>query len=291
MRFRAAGLTSLANTFAGNPSENGSYLGIPLLVILIAGATALRRRPVVKAAALTTLAAFVLSLGSRLVVGRHVWKAVPLPETVLDRIPVLDNTIAARYSLYVALGAALLFALVIEALWTRLGPRPLAGAACGALACLALIPLVPAWPYYARVTQVPRYFSGQVTAVPAGSVAVLYPFPAGSDEAGMLWQVAAGMRFKSPGGRFIVPAPGTAGTPPSDGLTLVGRTLVLLAGGHPPPPALRSALRAQLRSWHVRAVLIRPAPRAVPFFSWLLGRPPDAATGGIAAWYGPIAPG
>ena len=33
-------------------------------------------------AALTTAAAFVLSLGSRLTVGRWTWKAVPLPEAV-----------------------------------------------------------------------------------------------------------------------------------------------------------------------------------------------------------------
>jgi dolichyl-phosphate beta-glucosyltransferase len=296
MWFRTAALARLANTFAGNPSENGSYLGLPLLVILVAGTIALRRRPVMKVAALTTLAAFVLSLGSRLVVGRHAWRGVPLPEAALTRIPVLDNTIASRYALYVALGAAVMFALTLKALRTRLRARrpapAAAGAACAALAALALTPLVPAWPYTARVTQVPGYFSSG-PPLPGGSVALLYPFPADSDATAMLWQVAAGMRFKSPGGRFVVPAPGTAGTPPSSGLTLVGQTLVRLAAGQPPPltPTLRSALRAQLRSWDVHAVLARPSGTAVSFFEWLLGRPPDATSGGISAWYGRIGAG
>ena len=158
MHFRVTGWLRLANTFSGTTSENGLYIGLPLLVVLIAGAIALRHRPVMKVAALTTIAAFIVSLGSRLTVGRYVWTAVPLPEAALTHIPILDNTIAARYSLYVMLGAAVIFALTIEALRERLrrdgrldGAVGAAGAVCAALACLALLPLVPAWPYGARV--------------------------------------------------------------------------------------------------------------------------------------------
>ena len=255
-------------------------------------------------AALTTVAALVISLGSRLTAGRYVWTAVPLPEAVLTRIPVLDNTIAARYSLYVTLGAAVMLALTIEALRARIhedGRRPAggagrpagaAGAACAALACLALLPLVPAWPYWTRVAQVPRYFSSAlVTAIPEGSVAVPYPFPASGDTTPMLWQVAAGLRFKAPGGRFVLPAPGPAGPPAPGRPSLVGQSFGQLAAGRLPAltPGLRRALRAQLRSWDVRAVLVQPAGRrpalVVPFFEWLLGRPPDVRSGGISAWY------
>ena len=297
MHFRVAGWLRLANTFSGTTSENGLYIGLPLLVVLIAGAIALRHRPVMKVAALTTVAAFIVSLGSRLTVGRYVWRAVPLPEAALTHIPILDNTIAARYSLYVMLGAAVIFALTIEALRERLhrsGRRPAqaAGAVCAVLACLALLPLVPAWPYGARVTQVPRYFSSDLAAaVPQGSVTVLYPFPASGDAIPMLWQVAAGMRFRSPGGRFVIPAPGSVGTPASDRQTLVGQTFSQLADGQMPAltPVLRLALLAQLRSWDVRAVLVQPTGQrpalVMPFFEWLLGRPPDARSGGISAWY------
>jgi hypothetical protein len=99
MQFRATGWLPLANTFSGTTSENGLYIGLPLLVVLITGAIALWHRPVMRVAALTTIAAFVMSLGSRLTVGHWAWTAVPLPEAALTHVPVLDNTIAARYSL------------------------------------------------------------------------------------------------------------------------------------------------------------------------------------------------
>jgi len=306
MRFRVSGWLPLADTFSGSTSENGLYIGLPLLALLIADAIALRRRPVMKVTALTTAAAFLVSLGSRLTVGRWTWTTVPLPEAVLTHVPILDNTIAARYSLYVMLGVAMMFGLTIEALRERLrrdAPEPglAAGTACAALAGLALLPLVPSWPYWARVTQVPRYFSSSmVTAIPPGSVAVLYPFPAADDAVPMLWQVAAALRFKAPGGRFVIPAPGSAGTPASDRQTLTGQVLGRLAGGRPPAPtpALRRALRAQLRGWGVRAVLVQPTgarPALVmPFFTWLLGRPPDVGSApgtdqsrAASGWYGP----
>ena len=104
------------------------------------------------------------------------------------------------------LGAAVIFACTLEALREQLHQARAAVVACAALACLALLPLVPAWPYWTRIAQVPRYFSSSlVTSVPEGSVAVLYPFPSSGDAIPVLWQVAAGMRFKTPGGRFVVP--------------------------------------------------------------------------------------
>ena len=299
MYFRVDRFVPLADTFSGNTSENGLYLGIPLVLLLIAGAIILRRRPVMKIAVVVTAVAFVLALGSRLTVGRYVWKAVPLPGAVLARLPLLDNTIAARYALYVMLGAGLILALTLEALHDRMGggrggegsldgrrSAVAAGAACGVLAGLALVPLIPAWPYAARVTQVPRYFSARaVEAIPGGSVAVTYPFGTAADATPMLWQIAAGLRYKSPGGRFILPP--SAPTP-------VEQAFTRLAAGHRPAMTLasRCVLRAELRSWHVRAVLVQPGgahpTQVMPFFQWLLGRPPDARSGGISAWYGPV---
>jgi hypothetical protein len=279
MYFRTAGSARLADTFSGGTSENGLYLGLPLLVVLVVGAVVLWRRPAMKLAALVTAAAFVLSLGSRLTAGHYVVRAVPLPAAIFDHVPVLDNTIAARYSLYVMLGAAVMLSLILEALH---------GSAwrCGSLAVVALLPLLPSWPFWLHVTQPPPYFSSAVAQdrIPAGSVAVTYPYPSGTDAYPMVWQVAAGLRYKSPGGRFVA---GTSGGEP-----LLGQVLTELNQGIAPTrtPALRASLITQLRAWHVRTVLVqvtgaRPA-LVLPFFDWLIARPPDTITGGIAAWYG-----
>jgi hypothetical protein len=87
---------------------------------------------------------------------------------------------------------------------------------------------------------------------------------------------------------------GAQGTAPSEQLTLVGQVLAQLAEGQLPSltAARRSALRAQLRSWHVQAVLVQPTGKrpalVMPFFEWLLGGPPDVRSGGISAWYGQV---
>jgi hypothetical protein len=275
MFFHTTGSARLANTFSGGTSENGLYLGLPLLVVLVAGAVMLWRRPAMKIAVVVTAVAFVLSLGSRLVVGHHLISAVPLPAAIFDHIPVLDNTIAARYSLYVMLGAALILALILETVQER-------PALTGALAVVVLLPLLPAWPLWLHVTQPPPYFSSAVAqeSIPEGSVALTYPFPSNADAYPMVWQVAAGMRYRTPGGRFVIP--------PRQQPLLV-QVLTDLDNGHPPArtAALYADLTAQLRAWHVRTVLVQvTGPLVLPFFEWLLARPPDTSTGGISAWYG-----
>ncbi|MGH9067964.1 MAG: hypothetical protein ACRD0J_10815, partial [Acidimicrobiales bacterium] len=50
---------------------------------------------------------------------------------------------------------------------------------------------------------------------------------------------------------------------------------------------LRSTLRSELASWHVRSVVAQPVGHdPVGFLAWLIGRPPDAQTGGMVEWYG-----
>jgi len=313
MYLRTAASARLADTFSGG-SENGLYLGVPLLIILLAGAILLwRRRPVMRVVAVVTVVAFVLSLGSRLVVGHHVVKSVPLPEAVFNRIPLLESTIAARYSLYVMLGAAVMLAMIIEAVHERLHKRLSALVAAlvpAVLTVVVLVPLLPSWPYWLNVTQVPGYFtagsasgtasgtasgsaasgsasrsaaSGTVGRIPQASVALTFPFPLLRDAYPMLWQVAAGMRYKSPGGRFVAPLSLPVGQ------NVEGVFSYLSAGHHVGrSPALRSQLTGQMRAWHVRTVLVqaRGSEPVLSFFDWLLGRPPDQTVGGISAWYG-----
>jgi hypothetical protein len=237
MFFRTAWSTRLADTFSGGTSENGLYLGVPLLVLLIvAGVVLWRRLPVLRVAVVVSVAALVLSLGSRLTVGRTVVRSVPLPGAIFSRLPVLDNAIAARYSLYVMLGAAVILAVTLCELrgwardrsWAWFSGSVIGGALCVAVAVVALVPLLPSWPYWLHVTQVPAGVPAATAQVPAGSVAVTYPFPSAADAYPMLWQVAAGMRYKSPGGRFVAP---------SSASPVVTATFAALSAGHPPARA------------------------------------------------------
>jgi hypothetical protein len=295
--------TATTDTFAGALSENGSYLGIPLIVMLVAGTVFLWRRvPMVRVVSLVGLAVFVLSLGSRLVVWHHV-TPIPLPEALIDHLPLFDNAVATRYSLYVALSAAVVLAMVLDrihgyyltrdrgpqrAAWTRM-------AAWGVpilLSVAVAIPLIPAWPYTLTTAQVPAYFtSSAVNAVPTGSVAVLYPSPSAPGSTSELWQLASGLRFKTPAGHFVVPSPGHPAILPPFHSTLTTSALIDLESGTPlaETPATRAAILAQLASWKVRSVLVAATGAkpelVIPYFEWLLGRPPDSGHGGIHAWY------
>ena len=319
-RFAPLGLAKIGNRFAANPLENGSYLGIPLLVVLALATAMLRRVGVVAFSSVMAGVAYVLSLGSRLVVSSSPSAALAsgtlLPGAIFDHIPLLDNLGPARLSLFVALFASVVLAVGLDRLkcfaggdgriggqmaWSRNRPlhsrrRRLPHAAGAAAAVVvgfgALVPLVPSWPYPVNPVNTPPYFtSAMIDAVPAGSAALLYPYPApGIDDAlPMLWQASAGMRFKTPGGYFIVPQPVTGKTSEWRS-TFIGTTFDELYGGVtlPHSGSLRSQLWRQLDAWRIETLIAQPVgadpAEAINFLTWLVGRPP-VSSGGVEVWY------
>jgi len=305
-----SGLTRTSSVFASSPVENGSYLGITLVCAVVVSVVVLwRRSTVVRVAAIAGGAAWVLSLGGALVVrtapGASL-NGIPLPERIFTKLPLLSNTIPVRYSLYVSLFAGLILALALDRLHQRVahGARPTwlrtpAGSALvpGLLALACLVPLVPTIPLQGFGDPgVPAYFSSPaLQRIPPDSVALIYPYPSSPTPQGQLWQAQAELRFKMPGGYFLVPQPpgrsiAFSPTLGYDTNTLTARTLISLAAGIPPAetPALRSALRGQLRAWHVQNLLastsgvVGPA-QSIQFLTWLAGRPPTAE-GGLLVW-------
>ena len=57
-----------------------------------------------------------MSLGSYPAVGNHGYRNVTLPETVLAKLPLVKNVIPARFSLFVALFAAVVLAVALDRL-------------------------------------------------------------------------------------------------------------------------------------------------------------------------------
>ena len=290
---------------SGDVPENGSYLGVTLLAVLAVGTIVLWRRRIVRFAALMMVATFVLSLGSRLVISGTPdpdgISGLRIPEAILDRLPLVKNAQPSRFSLYVVLFAGLLLAVILDELWRALrrrawrppGSAPWwSGAACALVGVVALVPLVPAWPYASGDTAIPTYFTTDaVDAVPPGSTVLLYPYPGwGVDGSlAMVWQASAGIRFRSAGGYFLVPQAGTR-TVTYQRDTLTSEVLAnLYTQGVPElTTALRAGLRKELASWQVRTVLAVPAgvdpAGSITFFTWLIGRPPTVSHG-IDAWY------
>jgi hypothetical protein len=312
-------LASVADHFANSITENGSYLGVTLLIVLAVGTVAYWRQSVlVRVAAITGVVAFVISLGAGLVVkGNPPGSAsgFPLPERIFTKLPVLSNTIPVRYSVYTVLFAALLLAVILDRIHEsvarrRLHPhrdparaahdrRVLAVAAPLALAAVALFPLFPVAPQ-AGIAPVgtPAYFtSPDLTAIPEGSVALLYPFPSSITPNAQAWQAVAELRFAMPGGYFLVPSGPSRHIAFSPRLsytrsTLTARVLTGLESGRPPveTPALRTALRSQWRRWKVESLVAFPEGETDPaavlgFLTWVVGRPASRGAGGAYTWY------
>ena len=320
LRIAPSHLAQIADKFSNSPTENGSYLGITLLLVLAAGAVALwRRSVVVRVTAIVGTAAFVLSLGASLVVRANPPGSAtgfPLPEWILTKLPLLSNTIPVRYSLYVTLFAALLLALILDHAHAALaGRRPpahsnrrWAGPDRRVMATVVpllttvvvLVPLIPVAPFTAvGPVGTPAYFtSPALQQVPSGSVAVVYPYPTSKVPNAQAWQAAARMRFRMPGGYFLVPQGPNHNIAFSPTLaytrtTLTAQVLSQLVDGTPPPesPALRSRLLTEFHAWHVRTLIAFPTLAANPgqsvqFFTWLLGAPPKPQPGVASVWYG-----
>jgi hypothetical protein len=218
-RLGPPGWTALGSSFAGgNLTENGEYLGIPLVVALLAILVWQRRSRLVITLALLGAVAYVLTLGTSLSVDGHsTW--IRLPYDVLSHLPIFQDEIPIRYSLYLQLAAASLLAIGADRGLTRVllrcegGGRRL-GTTLLALACAAsVIPLWPALPYPSSKVNVPPVFTAHgLVGVPTGGAVLAYPYPVSPYDQAMLWQAVAGLNFRLFGGYIYTSTPAGTGT-------------------------------------------------------------------------------
>jgi hypothetical protein len=272
-----------------SPIENGSYLGVPLLLALVAGSILLRRRRLALFCTAMGAIALLMSMGSHLHVDGH-RTGIPLPFIVIEHLPLLNSSVAARWITYFWLFAALLLALILDAIHHavvadgRLG-RLGAAALTGLVAVVILVPLLPAWPYQSASAAVPSWFTGGARSLPAGSAALVYPLATPSDDSSMLWQAMANMQFRQPGGFAVIPGANGINTfngDPSPLATVLGQC----EGGAASVDFPAADVRTQLRRWQTETVAVVPtapgAACATKLFTRALG--PPQRQGGVLVW-------
>ena len=123
--------------FTGNTSEQGAYLGLPLLLILLMLLRERGKEPLVAALLFCFVGLCIATLGPFLqVAGRNTH--VPLPWWLSTRLPLLGAALPARIALYISLVAALAAACWAGAATTRRANvlRTLAILGC----CLLIVP-------------------------------------------------------------------------------------------------------------------------------------------------------
>ena len=262
--------------------DSEAYVGVPLLLLAAVTAVALRRRRAVVAAALLATVMAVLSMGPRLHVDGTA-TALRLPWRLIGGLPVLENILPIRLMAFTYLMLGLIVAVALgRVLAARAPALRLAGAAAVGL---ALLPLLPTLHFPSSPVTTPAYFtSSAVDRIPAGTTALVTPI---LDQDTMLWQAEADLRFRMPEGGVYTPGP-AYNTPPS---ALRDRLYAVGTGQAPAGPISgeeRAAYLGTLAGARVETVLVGPPGQAalVRFLTGLLGRPPDATTGGVALWLG-----
>ena len=272
------------------PIENGSYVGVPLLIALVVGAIALRRRRLALFSTAMAAIALVLSLGSHLHVDGH-RTGIPLPFIVIAHVPLLDSSVASRWITYFWLFAALLLALILEAVYNavaadRRADRNGATVLTTLLAVVVLLPLVPAWPYSAAASDVPAWFTSSARSLAGGSTALVYPIASSSNDQSMLWQAMANMAFKMPGGFAVIPGPKGANTFNGQSSPLGEALATCQAGGATFVAFPPAQTRDQLAQWQTHTVVVVPsapgAGCAEALFTQALG--PPHHEGGVLVW-------
>jgi hypothetical protein len=192
----------LSREFLGNVAENGAYLGLPLLAVLGWFAWQRRHRPAGRLLVVLLALGVVAQLGVALRVAGD--RVMPLPWALAEKLPALNNVLPVRFTMYVALGAA-----VATALWAA-SPRPSAWVrvALVAAAVVSLAPAVSRDLWHTTPTR-PAFFTDALyRACFRPHETVFIPDPADTDAT--LWQVESGFRFRL--------ANGSIGPEPPEGI-------------------------------------------------------------------------
>jgi hypothetical protein len=270
----------IGEKFNGQSEING-YVGIPLLLLAAFVVVRYRSDRLVRFVAALGVIVALLSMGPRPDVAGHSLP-IPLPWVIPQRLPLLENILPARLALVMFLLLGLLAAVFADR--SRL---PRLGVA--AIVAAAFVPLIPHLPYASTASASPPFFESGARAIPEGSVALVAPLAGVSvgTTRPMLWQVAAGLRFRMPEGYVIRPR-GTFDLP-SVYPGLFTRMAQLSRGETTPAltTAGRLAIRCALLGLRIRTVVVGPMAvgetETIALFRDVLGSEP-VRTGAVELW-------
>jgi hypothetical protein len=250
---------------AMNPTEENALLGWPLIVVAVGAVILMWRRVLVRALALTAVAAAVLSLGA------------PGPWTLFARLPLYESVIESRMAMVCIPPIGILLSMLVARL-------PVAGLVATAA---AFVPIAPGPLAVADRPEVPAFFTDGTWRqhVRPGRTVVPAPPPNPGDATSMNWQLAADLGFALPEGYFVGPwgpaRQGAYGAVPRP----TSAMLHDIRDGEAPPLLDQSQVRADLEYWRADAVVLAPQPRSEELraaLDTLLG--PGREIGGVWVW-------
>ncbi|GAB2939831.1 glycosyl transferase [Micromonospora polyrhachis] len=265
-----AGALGWDTSLAPNPTEENSFLGIPLLLLTIGCFVLLwrhadaGRRATLRALGVTALTFTVLSWGPRMkIFGEHT--DVPLPYALLGKLPVVNAALPSRLALVVAPLVGLLLAYAVDQLVANRPQRRPVRLGWAAAFALALIPLLPTPLLTVEREPIPRFITSGTWREYVSPGGVLTPLPLTLDVTpdGQRWQAYA---LSHRQGEFAIPSGFFLGPGGPDGRGRIGPVprytdaVLLRAAETGIVPTItnadRAEARADLRYWRVEVVVL-----------------------------------
>ncbi|MFD1366964.1 DUF2079 domain-containing protein [Actinoplanes sichuanensis] len=269
-----AAIFGLGSDLAPNRTEETSFFGVPLVLLILVSLVLVwrrsnpGRRATLRAIMLVGFLFLVLSLGPRLN-----WMdaelPVPLPYSLLAHLPLFDAALPLRLALVVAVVFGVVLALVTqELLERRFSPTVQTGLTAAIVA--ALLPILPLPVRHQQRAPEPDFIANGTWQryVSDNGVISALPFALNVTADGQRWQAytmaRGGPQFRIPGGYFLGPMThteegrkqiGRIGAPnlPTDWLftraALYGYVTELSDGD-------RAQARADFKYWGVEAVFL-----------------------------------
>jgi hypothetical protein len=263
-RLAPSSVLAVSRHFTGNGSEQGAYIGVPLLIFAAFTLFLARRRGITWVALAIALGAGLLSMGSTLHVdgNRELVSFLRLPDYLVQKLPLFHNLLPDRFASMMFLGVGLLLALGLEELKRLNLPLRAGGASLAAVGLAFFCPIIN---YPASASPLYSAFRTGLAcpAAPSGSrssgAPVVLMLPA-ANELNLLWQAESKFCFVLPSDT------GMTGTNRGDISRL--RFLLKLGGPGTPVPPITPALRAQaaadIQALNIKEIVVAPESPAVP---------------------------
>jgi hypothetical protein len=252
-----------ANAILQGPAEYVSYLGWPLIVVLVVAAVIFWRDLRVRVGALTLLLLELCALGGgNLRILGFQWPGRLLPWHWLQGLPGLAEVLPWRFSILADGAAAVVLVFALDrALAAASRTRPWQRPALVAITVLAVLPLLPLPFDVTDPPPVPAGWQATFTRLDLQQNApvLILPFPSGIANEAESWQARTGQPGTMIGGYFLAPGPTGRASFYFDNHTEQTAVALYLYrvwdGVHSPSPS-DAEIRAVIRNWHTAAIVV-----------------------------------
>ncbi len=283
----------IANNYPQPLPEYLAYLGIPLIIVLLAAIVYFWHYLPIRVAGLTWVLLEWFGMGARPLQPHVTLPQFLLPWELLQHVPVIKGLVPDRLAILADAAAAAVLAFALDR--ARSGQfAPFASWRNGAkiatgIAAVALLPLIPA-PYApVPVTELPAGWTATFTALHLSPDArvLLAPYPYSGTSEVMRWQAVSGEPTTMIGGDFIAPdEPGRLGRAGRAGMTPTSWYIdYLYLGDYSEAAPARQQISADLATWRPSALVAvtSTTSRLGSFLIQLFGQP-TTRIGSVLGW-------